>query len=173
MLGCAGIALAGALATTTACQTRVCDGDFVVYGNDPREGRLIDENTWESVPFAGDPETGEWMPFPHQRTYLMVLRGLEGREIVRTDAYVTAAPNPSAPGENFTMGAGNPVLLTYSPRDNGLFVRNDTCVSYYLRVVVEVAPLPPASLADSGAVDASLDASVDAPADAPSDAPTD
>ena len=31
-----------------ACYDRACEGDFVVYGDRPGEGRMVDENTWES-----------------------------------------------------------------------------------------------------------------------------
>jgi hypothetical protein len=158
--------LSGAALFAPGCYGRNCEGDLITFGADTAQGRMIDENTWESSPMDG-----EWLAFPRQRYYVFSIPQLGGRIPSEPIGYVSAQQTPGkAFGGNFTIGSGNLVEFT-NPLPNRIDVINDTCSDYFIRIVVKVPPNPPA-LTDGGTslanvVDASpSDAGVDARADA-------
>jgi hypothetical protein len=118
------------------CYGRNCEGGFETYGTDPGQGRMLDENTWES-----NPQDGTWLPYPRQRYYIFDIRALSGRTPQEILPYLSAQADPKA-GGNFTLGAGNLALLS-NASPNRIDVRNDSCSDYFLRLVVKVSPLPP------------------------------
>lgn len=141
-----------ALLAQTGCFGRQCDGDFQSYGGKPGEGRLLDPDTWETTSFDG-----KWLGFPHRRTWVFDTSALGPRAPESVIAYVSAQETPNELGGNFTVGGGN--LVTYTVAKPGsLWVTNDTCADYYIRVVVKAPPggnTPPPT--DASQADASSD----------------
>jgi hypothetical protein len=159
-LGALWTVVMGATSFASGCYGHNCDGDVLVFGHAPGEGQLLDANTWQSGPIDG-----AWLPFPKQRTWIFELRELGDRVPAVPLAYVSAEADPLHVGGNFTVGAGNIVEL--SGADKGrLVVHNGTCADYYVRVVVQSAPVAPAG----GVPDASTAAPTSGPTDAGGDA---
>jgi hypothetical protein len=124
------------------CFNRNCDGDFVFYGGKPDEGRLRDPDTWETTAFDG-----KWLPFPHKRTWVLDTSALGTRPPESVIAYISAQETPNEVGSNFTVGGGNLVIFTVA-KPGTLWVTNDTCADYFIRVVVNASPAP--APADAG-----------------------
>ena len=151
-LGSLWFSLSAAVVLVPGCYGRNCDAGSEIVGTEPGQGRMVDENTWES---AALDET--WLWFPRQRTYVFDIRSLMGRKLKDIDTYVSSTADPR---ESSLVNASGNIALLLHPRANGIDVKNDTCSDYYLRLVVEAYPLPP---------DAPPDSSTDAgPSDAPS-----
>jgi hypothetical protein len=139
----------GAFALAPGCYGHNCDGDVKSFGTAPNEGRLVNADTWESGPIDGP-----WLPFPHQRIWIFDLHELGDRTPDLPVAYVSANLDPDHEGANFVQGGGNLTELS-SPEKGKLVVKNGTCADYYLRLVVQASPFPPAAPADASAPDAS------------------
>ncbi len=184
--GVCGLATASTLAcaavfvsafATPACLTRACDPSQKTFGLEPGEGRLLDEDTWESSPLDG-----KWLPYPHQRTWVIYYGGyMKGRKPSSIDVFLAADERPNQAGSNFTVGGGD-VVKMYNVTDDSMGLANGTCADYFVRVVVHA----PRAAADAGATDATdatdagdasdaaearADAAEDAPADAAADVP--
>jgi hypothetical protein len=165
-------ASAGAVVALGGCPLKNCDGSWVFLGNTPDaappEGttygaelpfeHAVDETTWESVPIDGT-----YLDFPGQRVYVFAPfldKTPSGQPFTgpytNIVAYVSADPQPSLNGSNFTIASGN-LAEVVGVTTGGFAVHNDTCAEYYLRVVATRAapdggaPAPPP-------VDASADA---------------
>jgi hypothetical protein len=125
------------------CYGRNCEPGFEVFGVDAGQGTMIDENTWESSPIDG-----EWLWYPRQRTYSFEVPALGGRTPVDITPSVSATLRPNKDiGGNSVLAAGN-IALRFGVGPNRFAYKNDTCSDYYLRVVVDLPPFPPAG--DSG-----------------------
>lgn len=159
-----------AVAIVPGCYGRNCDGSAVTFGDKPGEGRMLDENTWESAPIDG-----KWLFYPGARIYFFNVPALGDRKPYDIRAYLSPVEDPNVfhtdrPPSNFTLGGGN--LAELSGVDTNRFVvRNGTCAEYWMRVVVDLQPRPPAPVStvdasdDGGDVfDASTDAGTDAEA---------
>ncbi len=159
-------AMACALATaavTPACLTRACDPSQELYGLKEGEGRLLDEDTWESSPLDG-----KWLPYPHQRTWVLFYGAyMKGRTPSSVEVFLSADERPNQAGSNFTQGGGD-VVKMYNVTSDSMGLVNGTCADYFVRVVVK-APRFPAE-AGAGAIDAGAAAS---PADGGADASLD
>jgi hypothetical protein len=118
------------------CYGRNCEAGLQTFGTDPGQGRMIDENTWES-----SPQEGEWIPYPKQVFLSINIPGLNGRTPQIVLPYISAAPNPRKTGSTQTLGGGNLALIVnVSP--NHVDLINDSCSDYYLRLVVVASPFP-------------------------------
>jgi hypothetical protein len=137
-------AASAAIAIAGGCQPHNCDGDIKSYGTLANEGRLLNADTWESNPIDGP-----WLPFPHQRIWIFDLHELGDRTPDVPLAYVSANADPLHEGANFVETSGNLTELS-DPEKGKLAVKNGTCADYYLRVVVQASPLPPAPPSDAG-----------------------
>lgn len=157
MLGVVWAALGGgAIVLSSSCYGRNCEGSPRQYGIDAGDGRMIDENTWESSPFDG-----EWIPFPRQTVFTFTIP-FGGRVPYDAKGFVSGQQRPNT--GNLTTGAGN--LLEFTGiGPNQVVAINDTCSDYYLRVL---AWAPPFGTAD--AMDASTDSGDAGLADAGADA---
>jgi hypothetical protein len=147
----AGIAF-GAAAVLPGCFGHECEGDQVDYGLSMNEGDFIDMDTWESGPVDG-----KWLKTPPERTWVVHVPSWasQGREPNEFMAYVSADEKPNASGSssNWTLGSGNLVIFEQASPGT-VRVRNDTCASWYFRVVLRAA----AAGTDAGATrPASLD----------------
>lgn len=142
----------GGVSFAAGCYGKTCDGDIQVWGRDPNQGRLIDVDTWETGPIDG-----AWLPFPHQRLYILDLHDLGDRVPTVVIPYVSAQADPLKEGGNFTIAAGNLTEIS-APAKGQVFVKNDTCADYWVRVVVETAPRPPTPPPSASAADAGGDA---------------
>lgn len=153
-------ALACALATVTAtpaCLTRACDPSQELFGLKEGEGRLLDEDTWESSPLDG-----KWLPYPHQRTWVLFYGGyMKGRTPTSVQVFLSADERPNQAGSNFTQGGGD-VVKMYNVTSDSMGLVNGTCADYFVRVVVKAPRFPaPADAGVEVPVDAGLDASPD------------
>ena len=148
----------GAAAIGAGCYGHTCDGDVQVYGHNPNEGQLIDEDTWESSAIDG-----EWIPFTKQRVWIFQMRELGDRVPYEISIDISAEKNPSALGGNWTTGSGN--LAEKSGVGPGTInVKNNTCADYYIRVVAHAKPRPPGAVLPDAA--APIDDASTADADA-------
>jgi len=147
----------GAVLLAPGCYGRNCEGSVEVFGADAGQGIMLDEDTWASSKLDE-----RWLAFPSQRYYIFDIRALGGRTPEVVIPYLSGSPEPTKNGGNFTIGAGNLAEL-FSVSPNRVDVKNDTCSDYYLRLVVQMPPLPPATPElDGGADDAGIaDASDD------------
>lgn len=137
-----------AVASASGCYGRNCEGEVAYYGRVPGEGRMASPDEWESMAFDA-----KWLPFPRQRVWVFEMKDLGLRTPFKIDVYLSAQENPVAENGNLTPGGGN--LTEISGVGPGrMTVKNGTCADYYLRVVAEASPLPPAPgappIADSG-----------------------
>lgn len=155
-----------AVALVPGCYGRNCDGSIVNFGDQPDQGRLIDEDTWESAAIDG-----KWLFFPGARLYFFNVPAFGDRKPHRILPYISPVEDPNAfhperAPSNFALGGGNLTELSGVDR-NRFAVRNGTCADYWLRVEVELEPRPPAPPAaetdgGAGTEDASAEASTDA-----------
>lgn len=167
-----GVATATIVAVQ-GCYGNNCGGGISSYGRGPGEGRMLDENTWES-----SPEDGVWLGFPGDHLYFFEVPQLGDRKPMVILPYISPVKNPnvadpSRPPSNFTLGGGN--LSEISGIDKNRFnIHNGTCADYFLRVVVMVEPRPPQPPApvDAGADASDAAVNEDAAADAATDAPS-
>ena len=136
----------------SGCYGHNCDGSTLVYGRNAGEGRLLSADLWESGPIDG-----AWLPFPRQRAWIFELPDLGERVPQVITPYVSAQADPSHESGNFAIAAGNLADIS-SVAKNQVVVHNGTCADYYLRVVVEAAPLPPSASIPSSVPDAGGDA---------------
>jgi hypothetical protein len=171
----------GAMLIVPGCYGENCNGSAGNYGVKPGEGRMIDENTWESTPIDG-----KWLHFSSGHIWFFDVPALGDRIPYHITTYISPIeePNtfgPDKPVGNFTVAGGNLAELS-GVGPNRFVVRNGTCAEYFMRVVAEVAPRPGtvapgnAGEVDAGVVagDAGFDASVgdSGPSDAATDAET-
>lgn len=123
--------LASLPSTNGGCSTSCDDGDSyddppVVYDGGYRDDALTyyESDTWD----------GPYLHFPPKRTY-DIHHGL-GRRPVHVSSYVgfNDFPLGSHGNGNIAEPAGNIVIIEYVD-DQFIRVRNDTCETYYLRIV--------------------------------------
>jgi hypothetical protein len=129
-----------------ACNTSCDDGDDsddppVAYAGGTHDDALTyyESDSWD----------GPYLKFPPQRTYDL-LHGL-GRAPTAVMAYVGFSQTPlgtSANG-NISLAAGNEVIIEWVD-DSIIRVRNDTCETFYLRVVALAPNDVPASSPEAG-----------------------
>ena len=144
----------GGMLALTACYGENCNGSSGGYGSKPGEGRMIDENTWESSPMDG-----KWLHFSSQHAWFFEVPALGGRVPYSIQTFISPVETPNQSPSNFTMAGGNLAELS-GVGANRFVVRNGTCAEYFVRVVVQV-PANPDSIAPGtpGEVDAGGDAS--------------
>jgi hypothetical protein len=126
--------------TNSGCSTSCDDGDSsddppVVYEGGYRDDALTyyESDTWD----------GPYLHFPPKRTY-DIQHGL-GRRPVSVTSYVGFAEYPLGSNGNGNIAevAGNIVIIEYVD-EQIVRVRNDTCETYYLRVVAQTPEQLPA-----------------------------
>ena len=149
-------AVTGGMFALAACYGENCNNTSGGFGNKPGEGRMIDENTWESSPIDG-----KWLHFSSGHIWFFEVPALGDRIPYSIETYISPVEDPNvfrtdrAPA-NFTMGGGNLAELS-GVGPNRFVVRNGTCAEYYVRVVVQVPPKPTDIVPGTG--DAGMDAS--------------
>jgi hypothetical protein len=159
-LGALWAAVTGAMLAMPGCYGDNCVNTAGSYGTKPGEGRMIDENTWESSPMDG-----KWLHFSSGHIWFFEVPALGDRAPFRIETYISPIeePNVARPDKapsNFTVAGGNLAELS-GVGPNRFVVRNGTCAEYYVRVVVEVPPRPE-TVAPGTGVDAGVDAGIDA-----------
>lgn len=106
---------------------------------------MLSDTQWES-----SPAVGQWLPFPRERTWVFDIESWGGRTPFNQVAYLSADPQPNVTGStqsgNETIGAGN-IALYQNIGPNHIELVNDTCSDYYLRLAVQLPPLPPTATA--------------------------
>jgi len=124
-----------AFASMSGCYGRNCEGDVQDWGNNPGEGSLVDENTWQSTPIDG-----KWLHYPMQRAWIFAARDLGDRTPYEISVMVSAQEDPVHEG-SAAPAAGN--LAEISGIVGGQFVvKNGTCAEYFVRVVARASPRP-------------------------------
>jgi hypothetical protein len=148
-LGALWLAISSAVLLAPGCYGRNCEGGVETFGTDGGQGRMLNADTWESGAIDGN-----WLWFPRQRYYVFDIRAMNGRTPRIILPYLSAHAEPNK-GGNFTLGGGNLALLS-NALPNRIDIRNDSCSDYYLHLVVEAAPFPPAlpESDDAGTIDA-------------------
>jgi hypothetical protein len=142
----------GAVSFASGCYGHTCDGDVLVFGRNPGEGRLFSADKWESGAIDG-----VWLDFPKQRAWIFDLHELGGRTPSIVTPYVSAQADPSHESGNFTIAAGNLAEISGIAPDQ-VVIHNGTCADYFLRVVVEAPPRAPNASLPSPIPDAGGDA---------------
>jgi hypothetical protein len=146
------IVLVAASGGGTACTTHQCDGGFQLYTG----GHVVDANTYETNALD-EP----WLNYPGEQSYLIQYPDF-GRPPLTVIPYVAIDPNANAPNEQWTVASGNLTEISIASSTQ-VFVHNDTCAGYYLRVVVL---FPPVEAIDAGtATDGGADGGADAGTD--------
>ena len=164
-VGCAALSIVGAVAAlvpTPACTNHECDpppgvpcvdgqGCAGIAGISPGAVQG-DPNAWESSPLLGT-----WLHFPAQITYSFDMNDFPGREVVAIGATLAVSPDPADAGTPFVPTSQEAAEFTVKQgaEDAGLYpilyVFNDTCSEYWIRIFVTFAP--------AGATDGGADAS--------------
>ncbi len=131
----------------------------------PGSGRLVDADTWESGPIDG-----EWLRYDHRMLIAFDTSLLGPRLPDSVLVYISADKRPLQ-GGSFTIAGGNVADISIGG-PGAVYVKNNSCAEYYIRLVVHAPPQAP----DGGVADGGSDATSDAGdgGDAgPSDAGTD
>lgn len=124
------IAVSGGAAP--ACYPRNCDASLDFWGDDPGEGQMVNDLTWQSNPLEGG-----WLPLPGNRTWVFKPPIVQSGRVRHREIYVSGSEAPLDAGANFISGAGNIASIVQFP--NGEFwVQNNTCAHYFLRVQFEI-----------------------------------
>lgn len=127
---CLALAPLGALAVVGCGSCDTSGQDPITY----RDGLTNESRTY----YETSPIDGEYLHFPAGRVYELEhnLRALP----FAIDAYLAFSPNPNSSngGDGFAPSAGNQTILNADERF--IFVRNDTCAEFYLRVVAFADP---------------------------------
>ncbi len=133
---------------SAGCFDRSCEDTFVE--RPAGSGRLLDRDTWESNPIDA-----EWIDYGPRRTIFFRWPEFGGRRPDLLLPYISSSPTPLSPtnGDTFTLAGGDLATFTNVTAD-GVFVRNNTCAQYYLRLVASSAR------SDSSVQDAGNDTSV-------------
>jgi hypothetical protein len=146
-------AVTGGMLAIPGCYGHSCDATSGSYGTKPGEGRMIDENTWESSPIDG-----KWLHFSSQHIWFFEVPALGDRVPYSIETYISPVEDPNHAFSNFTMAGGNLAELS-NVGPNRFIVRNGTCAEYFVRVVVQVPPKPTQIAPGTpGEVDASAEA---------------
>ncbi len=140
------LALAACAAFVTSCFPQgQCEStpSFVDYcgaASDPNcQGHIVDSTHWESGPMVGN-----WLVYGPEQTYLMTLRDKATGAILNgtladVAVSISAVEQPNTPGNQGTVCAGN--ACEFSVNDaQSVYVKNDTCASYFVRVYVTMEP---------------------------------
>jgi hypothetical protein len=154
----------GGMLALPGCYGENCNGTAGSYGSKPGEGRMIDENTWESTPMEG-----KWLHYSSGHAWFFEVPALGDRTPYSIETYISPVEEPNRSVSNFTMAGGNLAELS-AVGSNRFVVRNGSCAEYFVRVVAHVPARPTDDV--PAAVDASVDAS-DAGADAANDSGAD
>ena len=133
---------------SAGCFDRSCEDTFVE--RPAGSGRLLDRDTWESNPIDA-----EWIDYGPRRTIFFRWPEFGGRRPDLLLPYISSSPTPLSPtnGDTFTLAGGDLATFTNVTAD-GVFVRNNTCAQYYVRLVASSAR------SDSSVQDAGSDSSV-------------
>ena len=138
-------------------------------------GRLLDDDTWESNSIDED-----WQSFSPERYIYLQIPELANRTFESAEIDISVVENPNLPvsggANNWTIATGNlgeleaAYTLPYPALPDGgaagsffaLTVHNDTCATYWARIVLHMDPIAPTVAdadtdADAGAGDAALD----------------
>lgn len=171
-VGAAAIGLVGALSVVSesACTVAgTCDRSYSSYCDPssadcrapfvtPFQGHLVDPYTWESVPLgctANDGPAcaggGAWIDYPGERGYFVQLADAVTHEQIRGRIYevnATIATSSHPEKESFTIAGGNLAIWTvpFGADKPWVYVQNDTCAFYTLRLTVHAEPSADASV---------------------------
>ena len=141
------LALAACAALSIACFPQgMCESNpsFVDYcgaGESGCQGHIIDATHWESGPVSGD-----WLTYGPEQTILFHFRDattgavLSG-QVLDYQVFVGSTEQPDN-GGNFIPCSGNLCEITDNNDGSSVFVKNDTCASYFIRVVLTINPTP-------------------------------
>lgn len=156
----AAIVASGAVAAAAAaCLPQgVCDetpgGVYCKLGGTVCPGKRTSDTHWESNAL-----TGTWLRFPKNSSMELDPRDpngtrLKGR-ITSSLAWISACATPTTPGCNYALAAGNNAEW-FATAWGTLYLKNNTCQDFYVRVVIETDGI------DSGDGGLSQDGTIDA-----------
>jgi hypothetical protein len=151
------------LASAPACFPQgACDetpgGLYCKLGGDTCPGRRIDDRHWQSNDLQG-----KWLLFPKNSSMELDPRDPNGTRVKGTItehfAWISLCETPSTVGCNYVLASGNNAEW-YATAWGTLYLKNDTCQDYYVRVVIEsdgVEPGDAGSSQDGTAADAAVE----------------
>ncbi len=151
--------LATACTEQGLCETTPPFVEYCALGDPNCQGHIIDATHWESVV-----QDGDFLSYGAEEVIHMTYRDhltgdvLVGKQVA-IEVQVSSVQKGDTPGNNFVLGSLQLVTLTDDPNGQALYVRNDTCGSYFLRVIVTIDPFP---LVVDGGTEAGSDATTDA-----------
>ena len=159
-------ALAVAVGAVGCFPQGMCESAFRDYcseGDPTCQGHIVGSSQWQSGPIDG-----KWLAFGAEQTILMHLRDavtgqtLSGKPLTIYEA-VSAVETQTSSGPFPAINAGNLGEWDLGPDSSSGFVRNDTCSSDFVYVVVTLDPATAtiAGPADAGTGDASTDGAVE------------
>jgi len=149
-VGAAAIAFVGAITamSSSACTVAgACAYTAKNYCSTPSdfpcEGQLVDTHTWESTS-----PNGTWLPYPGERGYYLQLPVELSPDVYEVIVYISTSAHPGPDGTQFTMAGGNLSVIKILSGAK-VYVQNDTCGDYFVRVVVHFQPTADASVDSS------------------------
>lgn len=134
-----GLALVTGVGAPACFPQGACDETtgltYCVPGQGECGGRLVTPTKWESGALGG-----KWIFFPRASGIEMDPRGADGARIkgslTNMTAWISVCDTPSTFGCNFAVAGGNNAIFYVTERGT-IYVKNDTCQDFYVRVVAE------------------------------------
>jgi hypothetical protein len=120
---------AGAMGLLAGCFGNECDQSEL--STKANGGHLIDPNMWES-----SSEGENWIEYNGQRVINFNTDLLGKRVPSNFSVFISADPK----GDKFTPAGGN-VVNIFNVRPGNVSLQNNTCAQYYVRLVVQAAPI--------------------------------
>jgi hypothetical protein len=121
------------------CATTPAFVEYCAAGDNTCQGHIIDTTHWESGPL-----TGNFLTFGAEQTYHLHFRDAKTGQVlsgypVGHEIQVGATQRPDVLGSAYIPCGDQLCELTDDPDQSSLWVKNDTCQSYFFRVIVEVS----------------------------------
>lgn len=140
------VALAACAALSTACFPQgQCESspsfvDYCGVGDPNCQGHIVDATHWESGPMVGN-----WLTYGPEQTLLMHFRDANTNQVLtgdvaNVDVSISAVEQPMSANNQATVCSGNPCEYAINTDSSSVFVKNDTCASYFVRVYVTIEP---------------------------------
>ncbi|WP_394850174.1 hypothetical protein LZC95_22290 [Pendulispora brunnea] len=129
-----------ALGSSSGCYGDQCEQS---EANVDAPGRLIDADTWESTPVDSN-----WLLYSGQHTWVFHPHVLDGRDIRQVNVFISPDEFPNKDKTDtegrhqWTQAGGNLAQITVLKKDGGnaIYVWNNTCASYFVRIEVTAYP---------------------------------
>jgi hypothetical protein len=114
--------------------------DYCSVGDPACQGHVIDATHWES-----GPQDGTFLNYGAEQQYHMHFRDAQTGQVISGELVslliqVSASQKGNAPGNNWIPCGDQLCINNFDGDQSGIVVQNDTCGSYFFRVVVTLIP---------------------------------